>query len=269
MIVKTPLYLFDQKSDNWNKIAKRLRSAPKIALFLDYDGTLTPIRRTPPAAVLSPEAEQILKNLLQLPNVRTTIVTGRSMEDIRRLIPLEGIGFAANHGFHILQDNKEWIHPDAVSLIQLLSRLHAILRHTLESFPAVYVENKQFTLSIHYRNIPIHQVKTVQSLALKTIHSYDSSLIITRGKKVLEVRPPISWGKGNAVLEILKTAHGSKRQLPLFLGDDTTDEDVFQVLKKTGITIRVERSSKTVAQYYVRNVDDVLILLKLMIMVRA
>ena len=268
MTNKNPIYLFSPQSNVWKNVSRRLQSAHKLALFLDYDGTLTPIRYTPSAAILTKEAEHVLQQIAKLRNVSLTIVTGRSMEDIRRLVPIENIGIAANHGFHILRNGYEWIHPDAVRLIQTFSRLHAILRNKLEIFPKALAENKQFTLSVHYRNISENKVSSLKSLVMKIVRSFDSTLKITRGKKVLEVRPKIVWGKGNAVLEILRTSKYSHRPLPIFIGDDTTDEDVFQVLRSKGITIRVGKSLTTKAKYFVEDVNDVLLLLKLILELR-
>jgi trehalose 6-phosphate phosphatase len=264
-----PSYLFSKNSDHWNRTAQRIRSASHIALFLDYDGTLTQIRQEPAAAILSLEGELILRHLSSLADVHICIVTGRSMEDIRRLIPFDHMSFAANHGFHILHKAKEWIHPDAVSIIQLFSRLTGVLRSRLEPFPKAYVENKQFTLTVHYRLVPSSATRSLISLVINTIRSFDTSLIITRGKKVIEIRPSISWGKGDAVLQIMKTTKLPRRPLPLFIGDDTTDEDVFRALQSKGITMRVGKNTSTHARYYVKDVEEVLQLLHLLIGLRS
>jgi alpha,alpha-trehalase len=231
-------------------------------MLLDYDGTLTPINQTPSAALLGLEAERILQQMAHLPGMQVVIVTGRSMEDIRRLVPIENMGFVANHGFHTYKDGTEWIHPQALSLIQALSRLHSILRTTLARFPKVDVENKQFTLSIHYRNVAQHNAHSLKSVVLKTVHAFDPTLRITRGKRVFEVRPNIAWGKGDAVLKMLNANKAHRRTIPVFIGDDATDEDVFRSLRYKGITIRVGNSKSTLAQYYVKNVEDVMRLLR-------
>lgn len=264
-----PLHLSSRHLDIWNNVSKRIHSAPEIALFLDYDGTITPIRNTPNEAILAPDTTHLLQRLIQLPNMRVTIVTGRSMEDIRRLIPFENIGFIANHGFHILQDGTEWIHPDAVSSCQTLHQLHAILQNALKQFQKAYLEDKQFTLSIHYRNVYIQEEPTFKEIARKTVCAFDPRLVITEGKEVLEVRPPVDWGKGRAVMEILKTSQHSAHSLQMYIGDDITDEDAFQVIQPSGITIHVGKTSRTHAQYYVTDVDEVLQILKIIITLRT
>jgi trehalose-phosphatase len=266
---KIPIYLFSDQINSWKNISRKLHKVSKIALFLDYDGTLTPIRHKPSAATLTPETEKLLQQLADLPDVRLSIVTGRSMGDIRRLVPIENITFVANHGFHILHDGNEWIHPEAVSLIQTFKRLSSILSHALSTFPHAQVENKQFTLSIHYRNISTHKISSCTSLVTKAVRSFDPTLIITHGKKVLEVRPHINWGKGNAVLQILKASQKHRSLLPVFIGDDTTDEDVFRMLQSKGINIRVGKDKTTYAAYYVKNVEEVLYLLQSLISLRT
>jgi trehalose-phosphatase len=259
MIKKNPTYLFSRQINGWKKISRILCKTPRIALLLDYDGTLTPIRHKPSAATLTPESERLLQRLSNLHDIDLSIVTGRSMEDIKRLVPVEKITIVANHGFHILQNGKEWIHPEAVSLIRTLKSLAFILDSTLNDFPKAYVENKQFTLSIHYRNILMKDIPSFISIVTKTIRSFDPTLIITRGKKVLEVRPNTNWGKGTAVKQILSQKRGTF--LSVFIGDDTTDEDVFRILHSKGINIRVGKEKATYAKYYVKNVREVMQLL--------
>jgi trehalose 6-phosphate phosphatase len=259
---------FLELNNSWANIARQLQSAESIALFLDYDGTLTPIRRTPSAAKLPKEAEHLLQQLARLPGVQLAIVTGRSLNNIRRLVRVENIGFAANHGFHIYHHGTEWIHPQAISLIQTLSRLHMILRDTVVLFPKACIENKQFTLSIHYRNVAPRYIRSIKSLVTKTVQTIDPTLRITQGKKVLEIRPPVDWGKGKAVLKMLHSSETHQRPISLFIGDDATDEDVFRALRSKGITIRVGKSTSTKAQYFVRNVKGVMHLLRSIISLR-
>jgi trehalose-phosphatase len=267
--MKKPVYLFSRDRDAWKMVERKLRAARVIALFLDYDGTLTPIRRIPTAAFLSPEAAEILQRLAGLRGVHLTVVTGRALTDIQKLIPVEVVSFAANHGFHILQDGTEWIHPDAIRFIRDLNHLQTVLRNSIEGFPEAAVENKQFTLSIHYRSVAAPKVRPLISLVKKTVHSYDPSLLLTRGKKVVEVRPNVVWGKGRAVIRILKTMRRSSRPLPIFIGDDVTDEDVFRTLRTKGITVCVGKSRATAAKYYVKNVGEVLKLLETLIVLRT
>ncbi len=258
-----------KRIDIWNNFSKRLLSASEVELFLDYDGTITPIQKTPSEAVLSPDTIHLLQQLIQLPDVRVTIVTGRSMKDIRNFITFENIRLVANHGFHICQNKSEWIHPDALTSRPKMHQLQEILQNALDSFSNVYVEDKQFTLSVHYRNVIAQNVPFVKELTMKTISSFDPELIITEGKEVLEVRPAVEWGKGHAVRKILKEHQYPPNSLKIYIGDDITDEDAFKVLKPPGITIHVGEMPETKAQYYVENVKDVIKILKMIIKLRT
>jgi trehalose 6-phosphate phosphatase len=191
------------------------------------------------------------------------------MKDIRNLIPFENIGFIANHGFHIRQEGNEWIHPEAASSQQKLHQLHAILQNALKQFENAYLENKQFTLSLHYRNVSIREHLAFKEIARKTACDFDPRLVITEGKEVLEVRPPVDWGKGRAVMELLKRRQHSAQILLMYIGDDITDEDAFQALHSSGITIHVGNMPYTNAQYYVNDVDEVLQILKMIIKLRS
>lgn len=260
--MKGPAYLFSRTTGAWKTVERKLRSAHRIALFLDYDGTLTPIRRTPSSPVPAPKAQGILRRIAGLPDVRVTIVTGRALNSIRAVIPLKNVWFAANHGFHILQNGSEWNHPGAAMIVPKLGELQSNLRIALKDYPKAFIENKLFTLSVHYRNVDARKVRAVISLTKKIVRLYGSSVLLTGGKKVLEVRPNVRWGKGSAVLKILKTIKPSIRTLPICIGDDRTDEDVFRVLRSKGLTIRVGKSRRTHARYYIRNVEEALHLLE-------
>ena len=265
-----PTYLFSQHKNDLFNIENKILRAPTIFLFLDYDGTLTPIRKKPSEAVLSSAAKDILKQLSSLPDIRVSIVTGRSMKIIRRLIPLKTIEFAANHGLHIrYKDGSEWIHLNALASIRMLTKARSRLRIALKSFPKAIVEDKKLTLSVHYRNCTPGQFSSLKNVVTNIICSVDPSLRITKGKKVLEVRPQTIWGKREAVLELLKGSKSNKHPLTIFIGDDTTDEEAFQVLRSVGITVRVGKSLNTAATYYVKDVREVLHFLKLILMIRT
>ncbi len=259
--MKGPAYLFSRSTGAWKVVERRLRSAHCIALFLDYDGTLTPIHPTPSTPVPSPKAQNALRSIARLPNVRVTMVTGRELQSIRDVLRIDHIWFAANHGFHILQNGSEWIHPAAASIVPKLGQLLSVLRVTLREYPRASIENKLFTLSVHYRHLNARKARSVIALTKKTVRLYEPSVVLTGGKKVLEVRPNVHWGKGEAALKIFNALKPSERALPLCIGDDESDEDIFRALRSRGITVRVGKSRRTRAQYYVKNVEEALQLL--------
>jgi trehalose 6-phosphate phosphatase len=131
------------------------------------------------------------------------------------------------------------------------------------------LEDKQFTLSLHYRNVSIQEQLAFKEIARKTVCEFDPKLVITEGKEVLEVRPPVDWGKGYAVMEFLKTLQQDAHSLQMYIGDDITDEHAFQVLQQSAITIHVGKTSRTFARYYVADVVEVLQILKMIVTLRT
>jgi len=267
--VKNTLYLFSRRHDLWGALSRKLQSSPSVALFLDYDGTITPLRSKPTAAVLEPETAGLLRVMTKLPGVHVSIVTGRSMEVIRKLVRVRNLGIAASHGFHIVQDGTEWIHPEVGRFSGKLTRLQSKLERSLGEIPNVILERKQGTLTVHYRNVPSRSAGTLKSITAASVRTIDPKFQIMRGKKILEIRPPIPWGKGRAVMKMVNGRGSRWRPLTIFVGDDTTDEDAFRSLRTKGITVRVGRSRSTRAKYYVKNIEDVHRLLRFIIAIRA
>lgn len=265
-----PTFLFSRHNNAMKNVNKTISDASRIYLFLDYDGTLTPIRKQPSEAVLSSSAKNILTQLSTVPDISVFIVTGRSMKIIRRLIPLKAITFAANHGLHInFKDGSEWIHVNAIHSIQVLKRVRSKLRYVLKSFPNSLVEDKQLTLSVHYRNCAVNQIAAIKNVVTDIVCSIDPTLRITKGKKVLEVRPKTIWGKKDAIIKFLEDSKPTHRPLAIFIGDDTTDEEAFETLRSVGITVHVGKSSNTAAKYYVNEVPDVFRFLKIILTLRT
>jgi len=252
-----PTHLLRNGNGLGSEISRQIQSALAVDLFLDYDGTLTPIRKDPDAATLSRPMQNLLEQFAQLQADSIAIVTGRSMDDIRKMIRLKRIALAANHGFQISRGKTTWLHPAAAAAIPKLAKLSKILRTFLAAFPSAFVENKLSTLSIHYRNVPSTQVASLESLVKRTVSSFDRTLVLTCGKKVLEVRPHADWGKGRAVSKMLQSKSNGRNSLPVYVGDDVTDEDVFRDLASNGITVRVGKSTSTAARYYLDNITEV------------
>jgi len=257
-----PPYLFSSAAKHWSIVKNKIVLAERLAIFLDYDGTLTPIKKHPALAILAFDMRNIIYKLSRLSKLKVAIVTGRSLSEIRQLVPLKDIIFAANHGYHITQKGKEWIHPDAERFLGIIHSLCAELRKKLSQFQNIYIENKKFTISIHYRNVLAQQTSQVKKIALNTIKNRYPSLYIVTGKKVIEVRPSTSWGKGCALQKIIQSFPKAHKFFPIFIGDDTTDEDGFRIVRPQGITIRVGRKKKTNAEYRVKNVKEVERILK-------
>lgn len=229
----------------------------KYVLFLDYDGTLTPIVKKPSLAVLSKSRRASLKKISK--RLLTAVISGRMLSDLKKRVGITGIYFAGNHGFEIQGPKISLTHPKALLAKPLIRRIKLKLQKNLKGVKGIIVEDKILTLSLHYRMAQAKDLKSIKKIFSETTKPFLKSkkIRITYGKKVFEVRPNIPWNKGHAVLWFLRKLGKGKKLLPIYIGDDRTDEDAFLALKNRGITIRVGRSAKTHAEYYVKDVDAV------------
>jgi len=247
----------------WDEVVKQVKEATQILLFLDYDGTLTPIVARPEMAVLSSQTREILKQISHHSLFKLAIISGRSLSEMKALLGLENITYVGNHGLEIecspcycqerSPETTTFIHPIAKEFKPRLKRLEQRLRGRLADINGVIIENKGLTLSVHYRLVKGTEIERVGELFLKAIEYGDArdKLQVTEGKKVLEVRPPVEWNKGEAI-EWLLEIYGMPGSLPIFAGDDVTDEDGFKVLHRVGgISIFVgEDNASSTADYY-------------------
>ncbi len=269
MIPPGPHYVFSRKAHNAAGIERRLKNAGTVFLFLDYDGTLTPIRSIPSEAVLSSAAKTLLRSVTALPDVHVAIVTGRSMKSIRRFIPACTITLAANHGLHILhEDGTEWIHENARASLHVLDAVRRRLRSEVKAAPGAFIENKELTLSIHVRKCAPAAARLLARAIERITAAVAPELRITKGKKVIELRPPTPWGKSGAVLKLLH-ARGSHGAVAVYIGDDATDEEAFRAVRPDGIAIRVGRKKRTEADYYVNDAAEVHAFLHMLLRARS
>jgi trehalose-phosphatase len=205
-----------------------------VLLLLDYDGTLTPIADRPDLAVLPPETRDLLRDLSRHERFVLGIISGRSLADITAMVNIDGLIYAGNHGLEISGPGMDYVHPEASQLGGDLSEVYSQLRCSLAHLPGVLVEHKGLTLTVHYRMAPEPAAAEVEAaVAAIAGPSVESGRFnITRGKEVVEVRPAVPWHKGKAISK-LQAAY-PQATLPVFFGDDLTDEDGFAVVQDAG-----------------------------------
>jgi trehalose 6-phosphate synthase/phosphatase len=234
-------------SDDFDAWLGQLLDRP-LALFLDYDGTLTPIAAHPADAVLSAETRELLAACAARADTQVAVVSGRSLEDVRKLVGLTGLTYAGNHGLEISTSiGEEFRHPD----IQHYEERAVALRSALTQVPVpgAWVEAKGASLTLHYRLADPARHAEIRAFATELIR--DAGFQACEALCAVEARPPVGWDKGQAVLHVLRREHGvgwSERVRVIYVGDDVTDEDAFRALAGLGITFRVaERSRATQA----------------------
>lgn len=243
----------------------RLTKARRIFFFLDYDGTLAPISSRPSRALLGKKTRGLVGKIAELSGVRLAFVSGRSVRDLKEKIGLKGLIYVGNHGLEIRGDDFLWIHPKARKLKPLLKRIALELRRKLPRFPGMILENKSFGISLHYRLVDRRRVTLLYQALRKTCKPWTASnkVRLAAGKKVWELRPSIAWDKGSAMDWLLGKYRGEGSSLPVFMGDDRTDEDAFRFLKKRGMTICVGNKKQTHAQFKLKSPVQVYQVLRL------
>jgi trehalose 6-phosphate phosphatase len=243
--------------EDWENIQSRIQEADNLFLFLDYDGTLTPIVSRPELALCPSEVRRHLERLRDLPGVSLAIISGRSLEDVWEKVGVSGITYVGNHGLEI--ENPVGRHKEILSPVRKreLKRITQDLQNSLKEIPGILFEEKGPILSVHYRNVPQKLFAQVRLVVEEKLRQRSDHWKITSGKMVLEIRPKVDFHKGEAVKEILKT-FPSPGLLPIYLGDDQTDEDAFRLLNEQGITVYIGPGGfPSEAEFFLQNPDEV------------
>lgn len=218
-------------------LPRNIARGTRILLFLDYDGTLVPIRKAPKLAVLRPSRRRLLERLSHTAFV--CIVSGRSLVDIRKLISINDIAYIGNHGLEISYRGRRWTHPEAKKIRPVLRDVLERIGRKAGDWPGLLVEKKGLTGSIHYRRLAAPLPQKLRDITEHEVGLRSRELILTEGKKVFEIRPNIEWDKGRGVRELIRWLDVDEPALRIYIGDDQTDEDAFRALRRNGITILV------------------------------
>lgn len=221
----------------------------RVAVFLDYDGTLTPIVAHPEDAVLSSQMRKIVSHLAQTSAV--AVISGRDLADVRERVALDDIVYAGSHGFDIVgpgglrQEN-----PEAKRLLPTLDKTETQLRERFADIPGAQIERKKYSIAIHFRNVEESRLADIEP-RVNEVAAQHPALRITRGKRIFELQPDIAWDKGRAVLWLLRVLGLNMPEvLPIYLGDDLTDEDAFEALRVCGVGIVVRDEPRPTAARY-------------------
>ncbi len=229
----------------------------RLVVFLDYDGTLTPIVSRPAEAVLSNSIRQTLERLAR--HVPVAIISGRDRVDVERLVGLRHLYYAGSHGFDIAGPEGGRIrHELATDYLPDLERAESRLRTLLSDVPGAWVERKKFSVAVHYRQVAEQDQQAV-SRAVDDVMAGAPALRKKGGKKIYELQPAIDWDKGKAVLWLLGAMRLAQPDVhPIYIGDDVTDEDAFRALAVVGTGIVVgDEDRATAARYALRTPEEV------------
>ncbi|KAH6760173.1 Haloacid dehalogenase-like hydrolase superfamily protein [Perilla frutescens var. hirtella] len=243
----------------------------QIVMFLDYDGTLSPIVEDPDRAFMSDAMRATVRKLARY--FPTAIVSGRCRDKVYSFVRLAELYYAGSHGMDIKGPSKGYnkdaesvLFQPASEFLPMIDEVYKALMEVTKSTPGAIVENNKFCVSVHFRCVDEKKWIELAKQVGSVLERYPS-LRLSQGRKVFEIRPTIKWDKGKA-LEFLLESLGYANNadvFPVYIGDDRTDEDAFKVLRERGqgFGILVSKIPKdTNASYSLQEPSEVMAFLR-------
>ncbi|MGH9450528.1 MAG: trehalose-phosphatase [Terriglobia bacterium] len=232
---------------HWTRVAGRIRRAKRVALLLDFDGTLVTFKRDPKEVHLEAATRRVLERLARRPRVVLAFISGRRRADLRRRVGVSGALYFGLHGF----ERGPRVRVSAASRRGLRRALDLVTAAILD-LPGVWAEDKHGCVVVHYRGVPGPAAAKARAAVRRAVK--EEAIEILPGKKMLELLAPEIKGKGEAAAALVRAS--GRGVLPVFFGDTETDEMAFESLRGA-ITVKVGNGRNTRAHYTVRNPEDV------------
>jgi trehalose-phosphatase len=254
LISRTIDALPDALSD-FELVEARLDGRPPV-VFLDYDGTLSPIVDRPGEAHMPTDMRTALADLAE--RAPTVIVSGRGLDVLQGFVALDSVHYAGDHGLAIAGADGTVLRPDAVAETDAaLPDLLAAVETEIGGVPGVLIEPKRHSVAVHYRLADAAARDRVVDAAHDMAARFPAFRVV-RGKMVEELRPDIDWDKGVAVAWLRDRLDPDRDHVPVYVGDDLTDEDAFRVLDGEGVSVVVGHGSRdTLAEWRLAGVGEV------------
>lgn len=242
----------------YSKISQIIKNR-KPVLFLDYDGTLTPIVKRPEDALISEEMKNALRHCAE--KFTVAAVSGRDMDDLKSKIGVDNLIYAGSHGFRI--SGPEGLYHEHEKSKEIVPQLDKIEEKIQKEFSqidkGVQIDRKRYAIGIHYRNADEESIPEITK-KVNEIITNNPEFKKGEGKKILEIKPNVDWHKGKALLWILEKLglDNKSEYVPIYIGDDVTDEDAFVAVRDYGIGILVgSHGQDTAAKFRLKNVYQV------------
>ncbi|XP_024990344.1 probable trehalose-phosphate phosphatase 2 [Cynara cardunculus var. scolymus] len=250
----------------------------QIVIFLDYDGTLSPIVSDPECAFMSDEMRTAVHDVSNC--FPTAIISGRSREKVFDFVKLNTVYYSGSHGMETMgpppqnksydkkyhqtsfdnEGNEVIIFQPAQDFLPAVKKILSELTERMKNIQGVMIEDNKFCLSVHYRHVKDEDYGRVEE-AVQLMLANNGDFHMTGGNKVLEIRPSIQWNKGDALIYLLDTLGFQKSDdvFPIYIGDDRTDEDAFKVLRERGgyPIVVSSKPRETMALHSLRNPSEV------------
>jgi len=251
------------------KLQCAYKNASNRIFFLDYDGTLSPIRTKPEDATPSRELIKLLTALSSDPNNYIYIISGRDRNFLQHWIGKLPIGLCAEHGAFIktIENGAAWRDVIASKHLDLHWKedILAAFKRFCDQVPQSFVETKEYAITLHYRNCSKETVKLHKQELKKEMENLEAeynTLDVRKGKKSVEARVA-GITKGTIIKDILNTCEKSDVDFVICIGDDVTDEDMFVALThepelRNVFTCTVGKKERTCSSAYLDKQSEVL-----------
>lgn len=224
-----------------------------FALFLDVDGTLLDIAETPESVYVPDDLKTLLHDLSLRLNGALALVSGRSIDDLDRLFAPLRLCASGVHGCELREASGRIVRPEVDT--DALQLVREELQRFVGLYPGLILEDKGFGLAVHFRRVP-HLSGDVFSIMRRNCLSLGPRFTLQAGKCVLEIRPN-GFSKGTSIATFMQQPPFAGC-MPIFMGDDVTDEDGFAVVNELeGLSIKVGEARTTLAQQRLSGVRDV------------
>ena len=224
---------------------KELVATRRPVVFLDFDGTLSDITAHPDSATLVDGAAEALRALAE--QCPVAVISGRDLADVRERVKVDEVWYAGSHGLELMApDGTYHENAAAADLIGTLARAACRLAEMIGDISGIELEHKRFAVAVHYRNADPADIDRVTA-AVRSL-GRSEGLRTTAGRKVIELRPNLYWEKGTTLNWLLERIQASDcaadaaSVLPIYIGDDITDEDAFDAVQFDGVGIVVRHA---------------------------
>jgi len=249
----------DIEPGDLNKVLNDRRQQRRLILFLDFDGTLTPIVARPEHAELDAGARRALQRLTGMYPVY--VISGRDRDDVSRRVGVDGIHFVGSHGFDLLDSLPGLDRKGLEEALPELQGAASELEQWLDYIDGVQIERKKFSFALHYRRVDTRDLRQIHAAVEDILERY-GAVTVKRGKKVIEFVPDVPWDKGQcvrALLARLREECGTPGCFAVYIGDDVTDEDAFRVLEAdAALTVLIGGDARpSAAAFRLRDSDAV------------
>jgi alpha,alpha-trehalase len=217
------------------------RANRHLLLLCDFDGTLTPFNPDPRAVCLDERVAGLLGSLASRRDCTVGIISGRRLQDVRDRVTVPGdLYIAGFHGLEIHAPGETFVHPDTSAAAAIMRAIADVMRRELPLLPGVFIEDKDLSIALHYREADPDVAKAARARFLDAAHTDVAAgrLRLLPGSCVLELLPSTRWHKGSALEWIrarVERLHGPT--FTVYIGDDVTDEDAFLAVGVGGMTV--------------------------------